>query len=66
MTNQDKSNNLNCLVDPTLTILNRLFVLSFDNEDVGRSSFKYYTPTIEIADFNILIYGKSLVFHKIL
>ena len=32
MTNQTKNNNLNCLIDPSITKGNRLFVLSFKNE----------------------------------
>ena len=32
MTNQTKNNNLNYLIDPTVTKVNRLFVLSFENE----------------------------------
>ena len=31
MTNQTKNNNLNYLIDPTFTKVNRLFVLSFEN-----------------------------------
>ena len=39
--------------------MHRLFILSFQNEE-DRSSFsKYYTPTIEIKDYNVLIDGKS-------
>ena len=38
MTNQTKTNNLNYLIDPTFTKVNRLFVLSFKNED-DRTSF---------------------------
>ena len=37
-TNQTQNNNLNYLVDPTFTKVNRLFVLSFKNED-DRTSF---------------------------
>ena len=33
MTNQNKTNNLNYLIDPIFTKVNRLFVLSFKNED---------------------------------
>ena len=32
MSNQDRNNNLNYLIDPTFTDVNRLFVLSFENE----------------------------------
>ena len=31
--NQTKNNNLNYLIDPTFTNVNRLFVLLFENED---------------------------------
>ena len=59
MFNQTVNNNLNYLIDPTFTNLNGLFVLSFEN-DADRSSFsKYYVPTIEIKDFNVLIGGKQ-------
>ena len=58
MTNQKKNNHLNHLIDPTFTKVNRLFVLSFKNEE-GRTSFsKYYVPKVEIKDFNMLIDGK--------
>ena len=44
MSNQTKNNNLNYLIDPTFTTVNRLFVLSFENEE-GRTSFlKHYVP----------------------
>ena len=50
--NQPATNNLNFLTDPTFNNVNRLFVLAFPNE-VDRSSFsKYYTPTVEIKDYN--------------
>ena len=41
MTNQTQNNNLNCFIDPTFTKLNRLFVLSFENE-FDRTSFSEY------------------------
>ena len=50
---------LNNLIDPTFSQVNRLFVLSFENE-VDRTSFsKHYTPKVEIKDFNVLIDGKG-------
>ena len=33
MSNQTKNKNLNYLIDPTFTNVNRLFVLSFENEN---------------------------------
>ena len=38
MTNQTKTNHLNHLIDPTFIKVNRLFVLSFENEE-DRTSF---------------------------
>ena len=51
MTSQTKTNNLNNFIDPTFNKVNRLFVLSFENEDDRTSYSKYYTPKIEIKDF---------------
>ena len=53
--NQTATNNLNYFIEPTFNNVDRLFVLTFENEK-DRSSFsKYYTPTVEIKDYNILI-----------
>ena len=60
MTNQTQNNNLNYLIDPTFTKVNRLFVLSFENEDDRRSFSKYYVPNVQIKDFNVSIDGKSI------
>ena len=60
MSNQTINNYLNYLIDPTFTNVNRLFLLSFENE-ADRSSFsKYYATKIEIKDFNVLIDGKQI------
>ena len=59
MTNQTINNNLNYLIDPTFTKVNRLFVLSFENEDDRTSFSKYYVPNVQIKDFNVLSDGKS-------
>ena len=55
MSNQNKNNNLNYLIDPTFSSVNRLFVLSFENEDNRTSYYKYYVPSVEIKDYNVLI-----------
>ena len=59
MSNQNKNNNLNYLIDPTFSNVNRLFVLSFENEDDRTSYYKYYMPSVEIKDYNILIDGNA-------
>ena len=63
MTIQPQNNNLNYLIDPTFTNVNRL-VLSFSrnsNTD-NRNFFSHcYVPNVEIKDFNVLIDGKSFL-----
>ena len=60
MTNQTKTNQLNHLIDSTFTEVNRLFVLSFENEEDRTSFSNYYVPKVEIKDFNVLIDGKKI------
>ena len=60
MSNQTKNNNLNYLINPVFTNVNRLFVLSLENETDRTSFSKYYAPKLEIKDVNVLIDGKSL------
>ena len=63
MTIQPKNNNLNYLIDPTSTKVNRLFVLSFVRNAEGdhrRSFSSYYVLNARIKDFNVLIDGKNL------
>ena len=59
MSNQNKNNNLNYLIDTTFSNVNRLFVLSCENEDDRTSYYKYYVPSIEIKDYNVLIEGNA-------
>ena len=58
MSNQTKNNNLNYLIDPIFIKVKGLFVLSFESENDRTSFSKYYTSSIEIKDFNVLIDGK--------
>ena len=55
---QPQNNNLNYLIDTTLTNVNRSFVLYFEINVLGdkRDFFsRYYVPKVEIKDFNVLI-----------
>ena len=45
MTSQTKNKNLNYLIDPTFTKVNRMFVFSFENEDDRTYFSKYYVPS---------------------
>ena len=62
MTNQTKTNNLNYLIDPTFNKVNRLFVLSLENEDDRTSYSKYYTSKVKTKSLNVVIINKLLVF----
>ena len=63
MTIQPQNNNLNYLIDPTFTNVNRLFVFSFSRNNLGddkRGSFShYYVSNVEIKNFNVLIDEKG-------
>ena len=58
MTNQTKNNNLNYLIDPTFTKVNRFFALLFENEKHRTSFSMYYVTNVQIKDFDVLIDGK--------
>ena len=58
MINQTAKNNLDFVIDPTFNNVNRLSVLAFPKEE-DRSFFsKYYTPTVEIKDYNVFLDGE--------
>ena len=45
----------NHLADPSFQGVNRLFVLSFENEDDRRSHSNYCLPKVEVKDYNVMI-----------
>ena len=52
------NNNLNILVDPTFTNVNRLFVLSYpiDDNNYNRHSYsQFYLPKVMVKDYNVII-----------
>ena len=67
ITIQPENNNLNYLIDPIFTNVNRLFVLWFQRiagennttKDYRDSFSYYYVPNVGIKDFNVLIDGKK-------
>ena len=59
---QPQNNNLNYLIDPIFTFVNRLFILSFlrNNNADNRNSFSdYYVSKARISDFYISINGNG-------
>ena len=61
MANQTKNNNLNYLIDPRFTKVNRLFVLSIENESDRTSFSKYFIPNVQIKDFNPNLRGGVVI-----
>ena len=55
MTTEAVNNNLNILIDPTFTNVNRLFVLAYQNADDRHSFSQFYLPRVMVKDFNVII-----------
>ena len=55
MTTEETNNNLNILIDPTFTNVNRLFVLTYRNTDDRQSSSHFYLPNVMVKDYNVII-----------
>ena len=61
MTTEAINNNLNILIDPTFTNVNRLFVLAYQNADDRQSFSQFYLPNVMVKDYNVII-GKLAFF----
>ena len=62
-------NNLNILIDPTFTNVNRLFVLAYQNVDDRQSFSQYYLPNVIIdkfAFFDLPIKTEEEAYEKII
>ena len=55
MTTEAVNNNLNLLIDPTFTNVNRLFVLAYQNADDRQSFSQFCLPKVLVKDFNVII-----------
>ena len=56
---QKENRYLNHLINPSFQRVNRLFILSFENEDQRKSHSTYYLPKVEIKNYNVMIDGKN-------
>ena len=55
MTTEAINNNLNILVDPTFTNVNRLFVLAYQTAGDRQSYSQFYLPKVMVKDYNFII-----------
>ena len=59
VTVEQQNQYLDFLINPSFQGVNRLFVLSFENNG-GRTSYtKYYLPLVEIKNYNVVIDGQN-------
>ena len=55
MTTEAINSNLNILVDPTFTNVNRFFVLAYQTADDRQSYSQFYLPKVMVKDYNVII-----------
>ena len=55
---------LDFLIDPSFQEVNRLFVLLFEIKDDRTAHTKYYFPTVEVKDYNVMINGQNFLQKK--
>ena len=55
MTTEETNNNLNILIDPTFTNVNRLLVLAYQTADNRQSFSQFYLPNVMVKDYNVII-----------
>ena len=55
MSTEAANSNLNNLIDPTFTNVNRLFVLAYQTADDRQSFSQFYLPKNMVKDFNVII-----------
>ena len=49
------NDNLNIIIDPTFTNVNRLFVLAYQAAANRQSFSTFYMPRVIVKDFNVII-----------
>ena len=55
MSTEVANNNLNILIDPRFTNVNRLFVLAYENDVDRQSYYQFYLPKVMIKYFDVII-----------
>ena len=55
---QAQNTYLDYLIDPRFQGVNKLFVLSFENNNHWASYLRYFLVTVEIKDYNAMVDGQ--------
>ena len=58
-TNEAQNRYLDYLIDPSFQGVNKVFVLSYKDDDDQESHKQYYLPTVEIKNYNVMIDGRN-------
>ena len=56
--------NLNHLIESSLEGVNRLFVLELEDDAQRSSNKRFYTPHVEIKDYNVMVDGKTFLINQ--
>ena len=51
----------NYLIDASFQEVNSLFVFLFENDEIRTRHTRYFLPTVEIKDYNVMIHGKTFL-----
>ena len=54
-----RNSYLDYLIDPSFQGVNRNFVQSFEDNSVREGLTRHLLPTVEIRDYNVMIYKKA-------
>ena len=57
MTTEAVNNNLNILIDPTFTNVDRLFVLANQTANDRQSYSQFYLPNVMVKDYKVIKTG---------
>ena len=60
-TSQAQNRYLDFLIYPSFQGVNRLFVLSFEDDDDRESHEQYYLPNVEIKDYNVVMDERNFI-----
>ena len=55
MSTEPANNNLNILIDPTFTNVNRLFVFAYQTANDRQSFSQFYLRNVMVKDYNVII-----------
>ena len=55
MSTGEANDNLNILIDPTFTIVNRLFLSAYQAASSRQLIFQFYLPRVMVKDYNVII-----------